>query len=75
MIASAGSKSDDNAKAIAVQEIIEDLGFWYHIKKYALPDLLVCVVLIFLKRTCSHLELLAILLILLKHQIHGCITF
>jgi hypothetical protein len=49
MIASAGSKSDDNAKAIAVQEVIEDPGFWYHIKKYALPDLLVCVVLILFK--------------------------
>jgi hypothetical protein len=33
MIASAGSKSDDNAKAIAVQKVIEDPGFWYHIKK------------------------------------------
>ena len=33
MIASAGSKSDDSAKAIAVQEVIEDPGFWYHIKK------------------------------------------
>lgn len=33
MIASAGSKSDDNAKAIVVQEVIEDPEFWYHIKK------------------------------------------
>ena len=33
MIASAGSKSDDNVKAIAVQEVIEDPEFWYHIKK------------------------------------------
>ncbi|KAF8808342.1 hypothetical protein BYT27DRAFT_7255616 [Phlegmacium glaucopus] len=43
MIASVGSKSKDKAKAIAVQEIINDSQFWYHIKK-----------------TCSHLELLAI---------------
>jgi hypothetical protein len=33
MIASAGSKSDDMAKAIAVQNIIEDPRFWYGIKK------------------------------------------
>lgn len=33
MIASAGSKSDDKAKAIAVQEIIENPDFWYHVKK------------------------------------------
>jgi hypothetical protein len=33
MIASAGSKSDDKAKAIAVQRVIEDPEFWYHIKK------------------------------------------
>lgn len=33
MIASAGSKSDDNAKAEAIQKIIEDPEFWYYIKK------------------------------------------
>jgi hypothetical protein len=33
MIASAGSKSDDKAKAIAVQEAVEDSEFWYRIKK------------------------------------------
>jgi hypothetical protein len=33
MIASAGSKSDDNVKAIVVQKVIEDPEFWYHIKK------------------------------------------
>jgi hypothetical protein len=33
MIASAGPKSDDNAKAIAVEEVINDPEFWYHIKK------------------------------------------
>ena len=32
MIASAGSKSTDKAKAIAVQDIIEDQKFWYDIK-------------------------------------------
>ena len=34
MIASAGSKRDDKAKAITVQEIIESPQFWYHVKKY-----------------------------------------
>ena len=33
MIASASTKSEDKAKAIAVQEIIDDLQFWYHVKK------------------------------------------
>lgn len=33
MIASAGSKSEDNAKARAVQKVIEDPVFWYHLKK------------------------------------------
>jgi hypothetical protein len=33
IIASAGSKSDDNTKAIAVQKVIGDPEFWYHIKK------------------------------------------
>lgn len=33
MIASAGSKSDDKVKAIAVHEIIDDPQFWYHVKK------------------------------------------
>src|SRR6266545_3861854 len=33
MIASAGPKSEDKAKAIEVQEIINDLQFWYHVKK------------------------------------------
>jgi len=34
MITSMGSKSDDKAKAIAVQEVVEDPKFWYHIKRY-----------------------------------------
>jgi hypothetical protein len=33
MIASAGSKSDDKMKAIAVQKVVEDSEFWYHAKK------------------------------------------
>jgi len=33
MIGSAVSKSDDKAKAIAVQEVVEDPEFWHHIKK------------------------------------------
>ena len=33
MIASVGSKSDDIAKARAVQKVIEDPEFWYHIRK------------------------------------------
>lgn len=33
MIASAGSKSDDKAKARAVQKVVEDPEFWYHLKK------------------------------------------
>ena len=33
MIATAGSKSDDNSKARVVQKVIEDPEFWYHIKK------------------------------------------
>jgi hypothetical protein len=33
MIASAGSKSDDRAKAIAVHEIINNPQFWYHVRK------------------------------------------
>ena len=33
MIASSGSKSEDKAKAIAVQAIINDTHFWYHVKK------------------------------------------
>ena len=33
MIASASTKSDDKAKAIVVQEIIESPQFWYHVKK------------------------------------------
>jgi hypothetical protein len=33
MITSAGSKSDDKAKAIAVQEVVENPAFWYRIKK------------------------------------------
>ena len=33
MIASAGSKSDDNAKARAVQKVVEDPEFWYYIRK------------------------------------------
>ncbi|KIL60077.1 hypothetical protein M378DRAFT_14359 [Amanita muscaria Koide BX008] len=37
MIASAGSKSEDKAKAIAVQGIIDDSRFWYHIKNHLEP--------------------------------------
>jgi hypothetical protein len=33
MIDSASTKSEDKAKAIVVQGIIDDLQFWYHIKK------------------------------------------
>ncbi|KAH9038165.1 ribonuclease H-like domain-containing protein [Lactarius pseudohatsudake] len=33
MIASAGTKSEEKAKAIAVQGIIDDTQFWYHIKR------------------------------------------
>jgi hypothetical protein len=33
MIASAGTKSEDQAKAVAVQGIIDDSRFWYHIAK------------------------------------------
>lgn len=33
MIASSGSKNEDKAKAIAVQDIINDTRFWYHVKK------------------------------------------
>ncbi|KAF8270666.1 ribonuclease H-like domain-containing protein [Lactarius quietus] len=33
MIASSGTKSEDKAKAIAVQAIINDLYFWYHINR------------------------------------------
>jgi hypothetical protein len=33
MIASAGAKSEDKAKALAVQDIINDTRFWYHMKK------------------------------------------
>jgi hypothetical protein len=33
MIASAGSKSDEQTKAVAVQGVIEDPEFWHHIKK------------------------------------------
>ncbi|KAF8269571.1 ribonuclease H-like domain-containing protein [Lactarius quietus] len=33
MIATGGSKAEDKAKAIAVQAIINDLHFWYHIKR------------------------------------------
>jgi hypothetical protein len=33
MIASAGPKHDDKVKAIAVQEVINDSQFWYHVKK------------------------------------------
>lgn len=33
MIASAGTKSEDQAKAIMVQGIIDDAQFWYHIRK------------------------------------------
>jgi hypothetical protein len=33
MIASAGSKSDDNAKAREVQKVVEDPEFWHYIKK------------------------------------------
>ncbi len=34
MIASMGSKSNDKAKAIAMQEVVEDPKFWYHVKRY-----------------------------------------
>ncbi|KIL54278.1 hypothetical protein M378DRAFT_1059173 [Amanita muscaria Koide BX008] len=37
MIASAGSKGKDKAKAIAVQGIIDDSCFWYHIKNHLEP--------------------------------------
>ncbi|KAH9023323.1 ribonuclease H-like domain-containing protein [Lactarius pseudohatsudake] len=33
MIASVGTKSEERAKAMAVQGIIDDTQFWYHIKK------------------------------------------
>jgi hypothetical protein len=33
MIASAGAKREDRAKAIAVEEIINSQEFWYHVKK------------------------------------------
>jgi hypothetical protein len=33
MIASVGPKRDDQAKAIVVQEIINDPQFWYRVKK------------------------------------------
>jgi hypothetical protein len=33
MIACAGPKNDDRAKAIAVEEIINSPEFWYHVKK------------------------------------------
>jgi len=33
MIASVGNKREDQEKARAVQEIIDDSQFWYHIKK------------------------------------------
>lgn len=33
MVASVGNKREDQEKARAVQEIIEDSQFWYHIKK------------------------------------------
>ena len=33
MIASTGPKSEDKAKVIAVQEIVNDSQFWYHVKK------------------------------------------
>ena len=33
MIASAGAKNDDKAKAIAVEAIINSPEFWYHVKK------------------------------------------
>ena len=34
MIASAGSKSNDKAKAMEVQKVVEDSTFWNHIKRY-----------------------------------------
>jgi hypothetical protein len=40
MIASSGSKAEDKAKAIAVQAIINDLHFWYHIKRYVILHVL-----------------------------------
>lgn len=45
MIASSGNKSEDKAKAMAVQDIINDMQFWYHVKKYAFPNS-ICVSLI-----------------------------
>ena len=38
MIASSGNKSKDKAKAMAVQDIINDMQFWYHVEKYAFPN-------------------------------------
>ena len=64
MIASSGSKSEDKAKAIAVQAIINDTHFWYHVKKWVIlyiSRLLESLqMLIFVWRTCNHLEPLAI---------------